>query len=75
MDKRELFKKQLIEAKIFEENKHEPIGNIERFNAKCIKKYGKGNYREVALRIINYQVERYDHNLYSMDHLNGGRRL
>lgn len=67
MDKKELFKKQLIETKIFLEYKDEPIYNIEIFNNKMIRKYGKGNYREVALKITNYQIDKYDtslHNIY-----------
>lgn len=67
MDKKEIFKKQLIDARIFLEYKDEPIYNIEIFNQRMIKKYGKGNYRDVALKITNYQIEKYDtalHNIY-----------
>lgn len=64
---KEDFLKNLKEAIIFNEYKDRPMSTIENFNNMCIRKYGEGNYRNIALRIINYQVDTYDEEVYSQN--------
>ena len=66
---KEEFKKQLIDTKIFLERKDNVVSNVERFLEDCIKKYGPGDYRAVAFKVINYQIDKYKNELYSQDDL------
>lgn len=66
---RDEFKKQLIDTKIFLERKDQVLSNVERFLEDCIRQYGQGDYRGVAYRVINYQIDKYRNELYSQDDL------
>lgn len=54
---KEIFKKRVLEQKIFEENKDEPLGNAEKFK----KKYDglDIDLRNLYIKIVNYQVKQY----------------
>ena len=54
---KEIFKKRVLEQKIFEENKDEPLGNAEKFK----KKYAglDIDLRNLYIKIVNYQVKQY----------------
>lgn len=65
---KEEFKQRLLETKIYLENKDKPISNISKFNLRCTKLYGPSHqthisYNDIALRIMNYQIDKFDRTL------------
>lgn len=45
---------------IFEEYKDTPIGKKKNFKAKCLKKFGIEPSDNLYIRLVNYQIKKYD---------------
>lgn len=52
---------------VFSLHKDKPVRNAKHFEKEMKEKYGNINTKELYLRIVNYQLDRYDHVLWNSE--------